>query len=245
MSASSISLHAPAKLTLSLQVTGSRDDGYHLIDAEMVTLDIADVLTITPGEQGLSFDGPHAFGLAASDDNLISRALVHCGKQARVHVQKNIPSGGGLGGGSADAAAIFRWANVLDLEAASRIGADIPFCIVGGRARVRGIGEIIEPLPFVSRAITLILLPFGVSTPVVYRAYDALPQQSDTTVNQLETAAIIVEPRLALWRQRIEEACGATPVLAGSGSTWWLDGHYPNLGERLPGAIVVDAHTTP
>lgn len=93
----------------------------------------------------------------------------------RAFTYKNIPHGGGLGGGSADAAAIFRWANYQDLEAASRIGADIPFCMVGGRARVRGIGEIIEPLPFVARTITLILLPFGVSTPVVYRAFDALP----------------------------------------------------------------------
>ena len=208
MSASPISLIAPAKLTLSLQVTGTRDDGYHLIDAEMVTLDIADVLTVTPGEQGLSFDGPQAQGLTDSDDNLVSRALRQCGKQARVHVQKNIPHGGGLGGGSADAAAIFRWANYQDLEAASRIGADIPFCMIGGRARVRGIGEIIEPLPFVARVI-------------------------------------VVEPRLAVWKQRIEEASGAVPVLAGSGSTWWLDGAYPKLGERLPGAIVVVTHTTP
>ena len=114
MSASPISLIAPAKLTLSLQVTGTRDDGYHLIDAEMVTLDIADVLTVTPGEQGLSFDGPQAQGLTDSDDNLVSRALRQCGKQARVHIQKNIPHGGGLGGGSADAAAIFRWANYQD-----------------------------------------------------------------------------------------------------------------------------------
>ena len=245
MSASPISLIAPAKLTLSLQVTGTRDDGYHLIDAEMVTLDIADVLTVTPGEQGLSFDGPQAQGLTDSDDNLVSRALRQCGKQARVHVQKNIPHGGGLGGGSADAAAIFRWANYQDVEAASRIGADIPFCMVGGRARVRGIGEIIEPLLFVARTITLILLPFGVSTPVVYRAYDTLPPQSDEIVNQLEAAAMVVEPRLAAWKQRIEEASGAVPVLAGSGSTWWLDGEYPNLGERLPGAIVVVTHTTP
>jgi len=245
MSASPISLIAPAKLTLSLHVTATRDDGFHLIDAEMVSLDIADVLTVTPDEQGLSFDGPYAEGLSASEDNLVSRALRQCEKQARVHIQKNIPSGGGLGGGSADAAAIFRWANYQDLEAASRIGADIPFCMVGGRARVRGIGEIIEPLPFVARTITLILLPFGVSTPVVYRAYDALPPQSNDIVNHLEAAAMIVEPRLAHWKQRIEHESGATPVLAGSGSTWWLDGSHPDLGARLEGAEVVVTHTTP
>ena len=104
-----------------------------------------------------------ASGVPTDDNNLVSRALQLCGKTAHVHIEKNIPHGGGLGGGSADAAAIFRWANYQDLEAASRIGADIPFCMVGGRARVRGIGEIIEPLPFVARTITLILLPFGVS----------------------------------------------------------------------------------
>ena len=69
------------------------------------------------------------------------------GARPRVHVDKRIPHGGGLGGGSADAAAVLRWAGVDDLGAASRLGADVPFCLVGGRARVRGIGEVVEPLP--------------------------------------------------------------------------------------------------
>jgi 4-diphosphocytidyl-2-C-methyl-D-erythritol kinase len=245
MSASPISLSARAKLTLSLRVTGTRSDGFHLIDAEMVSLDIADVLTVHPDEDGLSIDGPFSQGLVAHEDNLVARALRQCGRRARVHIQKNIPSVGGLGGGSADAAAIFRWAKYRDLEAASRLGADIPFCMIGGRARVRGIGELIEPLDFVARTITLVIPPFGVSTPAVYRAFDSLSTQPEETINHLEAAALVVEPRLVDWKQQIFAASGSVPILAGSGSTWWLPGAFPGLVTALPEAKVMITQTSP
>jgi 4-diphosphocytidyl-2-C-methyl-D-erythritol kinase len=160
-----------------------------------------------------------------------------------VRITKNIPHGGGLGGGSADAAAILRWAGFTDLVAASRLGADIPFCMVGGRARVTGIGETLAPLDPVQRAITLIIPPFGVSTPRVYAAWDALEASAQRgEVNDLEEAAIAAEPRLGQWRQRIRD-CGVTPVLAGSGSTWWVDGTHPDLAQQLPDATVVTTVT--
>jgi hypothetical protein len=96
---SSILIDAPAKLTLSLRISGVREDGFHLIDAEMVTLDLVDKVHITPDEDGLSFDGPFSSGISTESDNLVSRALALCGRRARVHIEKNIPSGGGLGGG--------------------------------------------------------------------------------------------------------------------------------------------------
>lgn len=235
---------APAKLTLSLKVTGVREDGFHLIDAEMVALELHDVLTITEGEPGLSVSGPFAHGVPTDDNNLVTRALQLAGKSAHVHLEKNIPHGGGLGGGSSDAAAVLRWANFDDLVSASRLGADIPFCMRGGRARVTGIGEILEPLPFIARDITLVVPPFGVSTPAVYTAFDALRVQHDG-INDLEPAAIAVEPRLALWRDRIREASGVTPILAGSGATWWLDGAFPRIYEALSEATVVVTHTRP
>ena len=81
-----------------------------------------------------------------------------------VRLTKRIPLGGGLGGGSADAGAVLRWAGCDDLELAVTLGADVPFCVVGGRARVEGVGERVTPLPFEPRRYLLVLPPFGVDT---------------------------------------------------------------------------------
>ncbi len=243
-----ITLTAPAKLTLSLRVTGIRPDGFHLIDAEMVTLELADELVVDPTGDGLEISGKFAGDLGINDQvlakNLVSRALKLAGCTAHVTVTKNIPSGGGLGGGSADAAAILRWAGFTDLVAAAKLGADISFCIVGGRARVSGIGEIIEPLEVVQRQITLVVPPFGVSTPAVYKAFDELTDSCrrkliHSGVNALEPAAIKVEPQLEIWKKKIFNATGVEPTLAGSGSTWWLDGRFENLSNQLPDATVI------
>src|SRR5215210_5885512 len=107
---------APAKLTLSLRVTGRRHDGFHLLDAEMVTVDLVDELEFSPGD-GVEL----APGLAAGpldDTNLVCRALRAARRTARVRLRKRIPAGGGLGGGSADAAAVLRWAGIADTAVA-------------------------------------------------------------------------------------------------------------------------------
>jgi 4-diphosphocytidyl-2-C-methyl-D-erythritol kinase len=234
---------APAKLTLSLRITGTRPDGYHLIDAEMVTLDLADTLVITEGLDGITCDGPFSDGMPLDDSNLVSKALRLAGRRAAVHVHKAIPHGGGLGGGSSDAAAVLRWAGFGDLEAAARIGADVPFCLVGGRARVRGIGEIIDPLPHEDTIVTLVIPPLGVSTPAAYRAWDDLGGPRSDGPNDLEPAAIAVEPELGLWRDRIRDAAGIAPVLAGSGATWFLTGDHGHLASVLPDATVVVTRT--
>lgn len=239
----SVTVEAPAKLTLELRVTGVRPDGYHLIDAEMVTLDVADSVTIEPGGTGVNFTGRYAVGIPHDGTDLVSRALRLAQRQARVTVDKYIPAGGGLGGGSADAAAVLRWAGFDDLEAASRLGADIPFCLVGGRARVRGIGEIVEPLSPIDTDITLVVPPLTVSTPAVYRAWDDLGGPRSGGPNDLEPAALVVEPQLATWRDRIRDATGAAPVLAGSGATWFVLGAQPTLQEALPEAHVVITRT--
>lgn len=239
-------VEAPAKLTLSLRITGVRDDGYHLIDAEMVTLELADELHITDGDRGLSADGPFAAGVPLDDSNLVTRALQLAGRSAQIHLHKRIPHGGGLGGGSADAAAVLRWAGWTDLVSCSRLGADIPFCLVGGRARVRGIGEVVDPLPPRALELTLIVPPLAVSTPAAYRAWDELAAAGTARTdgpNDLEPAAIAAVPELARWRDRIAEAAGAPPTLAGSGATWFLIGHHPELVEALPDATVVLTRT--
>ncbi|NMD26179.1 MAG: hypothetical protein GYA65_18565, partial [Actinobacteria bacterium] len=138
-----VEVTAPAKLTLGLRVIGVRGDGYHLIDAEMVSLEWADTLTIDPAGSHLSADGPFAAGMPLDGSNLVAKALVLAGRSASVHLHKAIPHGGGLGGGSSDAAAVLRWAGYTDVVGASRLGADVSFCLVGGRARARGVGGLV------------------------------------------------------------------------------------------------------
>ena len=222
---------APAKLTLSLRVTGVRPDGYHLLDAEMVTLDYGDVLSFEEGD-GLEVTGPQAAGVPAGEENLVRRALAAVGRRAFVRLDKQVPAGAGLGGGSSDAAAVLRWAGCADLAVATRLGADVAFCLVGGRARVTGVGDVIEPLPAVPRTFTLLIPPVPVSTPAVYRAWDALggPAAPDGSANDLEDAALAVAPALAEWRDRLAAATGTRPQLAGSGGTWFVEGEFAGEG---------------
>ncbi|HWE55859.1 MAG TPA: 4-(cytidine 5'-diphospho)-2-C-methyl-D-erythritol kinase [Acidimicrobiales bacterium] len=228
---------ARAKLTLSLRVTGVRADGYHLLDSEMVTLDLADRLTFAEGD-GLTVSGRGAGGPVPGDDgNLVRKALRAAGRSASVHLEKVIPTGGGLGGGSADAAAVLRWAGIDDPQVAVKLGADVPFCLIGGRARVRGVGEDIVALPFEEVAgdtYTLLTPPLHVSTVEVYRAWDLLGGPTGEQGNDLEPAALHVAPGLAGWRDRLAEATGQTPRLAGSGATWFVPGAF-----EAPGLTVV------
>ena len=234
---------APAKLTLSLRITGRRADGFHLIDAEMVTLDLADTLTIDESGDGLTSSGPFRDGVPLDHSNLVAKALRLVDRRAAVNIDKRIPHGGGLGGGSADAAAVLRWAHYTDVAGAATLGADVPFCLVGGRASVTGIGEIVDPLRPLWMDVTLVIPPLSCSTPAVYRAWDDLGGPTDPGPNDLTAAALVVEPRLAEWRDRIRDAAGEDPVLAGSGATWFLPGQHPSLAEALPDARVVLTRT--
>ena len=241
---STIEVKAPAKLTLSLRIVGLRADGYHLIDAEMVTLDWHDTVTIDPSSTGLSADGRYAQNLPLGRANLVSKALRHVGRTAAVHIHKTLPLGGGLGGGSADAAAVLRWAGYADVAGAAHLGADVAFCLVGGRARVHGIGELVEPLPFEPIDVTLVVPPISVSSQRVYVAWDHLGGPRSDGHNDLEPAAIVAFHELAVWRDRIREAAGIAPALAGSGATWFLRGHH-DLDAAVPDAVVVRTTTVP
>ena len=261
---------ALAKLTRSLEVLGRRADGYHLLRAEMVTLDFGDLLEIEPlddpgqdrrgpgpgesrleildevawsgAERGSPWGGelplgarpesppgpsPAAPAVPLGADNLVLRALSLAGRRARVRLHKRIPAGAGLGGGSADAAAVLRWAGVADLLAGARLGADVPFCMVGGRALVGGVGEQVEDLEPDDACYLCCTPAFGVSTPLVYRAFDELGKGAlagrRAGANDLEPAAVAVEPRLALVRDLLAEVTGLVPSLAGSGSTWFVE----------------------
>ena len=229
-------LTAPAKLTLSLRVTGVRADGYHLLDAEMVSLDLADVLEVDPAGDSFEVvrDGRRRTG---APDDLVARALALAGRTAGVVLHKVVPAGAGLGGGSSDAAAILRWAGITDPLVAVGLGADVAFCVVGGRARVRGIGEVVEPLPFRDQELTLLTPPMHCSTPVVYRAWDDLGGPRGSAGNDLEPAALAAYPVLVRWRDELAEQTGRRPRLAGSGSTWFVEGAHPGVGRTVVRAV--------
>lgn len=225
-------LTAPAKVTLTLRVTGVLANGYHLIDAEMVTVDLHDTLWVDPDGTGLVMVGA-AGDVPLGEDNLVARALQLAGVTAHVRLTKRIPSQAGLGGGSADAGAVLRWAGFGDLSAAAQIGADVAFCTIGGRARVQGIGELVEPLAHRPLDLTLLTPPVGCPTPLVYRTWDDMGGPSGEHGNDLEPAAIKAVPELARYRDMLGDATGDQPRLAGSGSTWFVEGHFPGPGHLL------------
>lgn len=231
-------LSAPAKLTIGLRIVGTRPDGYHLIDAEMVSLDLCDSIEITEGNGVEMFDDATGERLTLGGVNLVTRALTRCGRRVHVVVRKRITVGAGLGGGSSNAAALLRWAGHSDVVGAAGLGADVAFCLIGGRARVTGIGEKIEPLKFEPRTFTLLTPPFGCSTPAVYARWDHLGGPVGDNGNDLEPAALSLKPELARWRDLLGDASGQIPRLAGSGSTWFVAGDFPGTGR-----VVV--HTIP
>jgi 4-diphosphocytidyl-2-C-methyl-D-erythritol kinase len=243
-------MRAHAKLTLGLRVTGLLPGGYHALDALVVAVDApADVVTITDAPAGVSahVHGPLADGVPTDDANLAVRAavaLVPSGVGLHLDLEKHIPSGAGLGGGSSDAAAVLRALRdrfgIDDArvdEVAATLGADVPVCVRGGVNRMEGRGEIVTPLGG-GPALDLVIAvpPFGCSTPAVYRAWDDLggPRAartldapagwaevwSPTWANDLEPAAEVVAPGLADFRRTVEAACGGPALLAGSGSAY-------------------------
>ena len=132
-----------------------------------------------------------------------------------------------------------------DLDAAARLGADVPFCLVGGRALVSGIGEVVEPLPVEPLTVTLVVPPLHVSTPAVYRAWDALGGPTAPTAST--TSSRRRSPSSRSWRRGAtasRPSPARSPTLAGSGATWFLVGERDDAlaALRSEGVAVVVAH---
>ena len=166
---------APAKVNLALHVTGRRPDGYHTLDTLAVFADIGDEVVVSPANEiELSLGGDFAAHAPAGPQNLAWRAAAllreaaGTDQGARIHIDKAIPAGGGLGGGSADAAATLLalnelWRAGLDFDRlndiALRLGADVPMCLHGRALRARGIGEVITPMPDLPRLAVVLVWP--------------------------------------------------------------------------------------
>ncbi len=251
-------VRANAKLTLSLRVLGVLPDGYHEIEALTVSVsaphDTLELEAHGPGTpRSVVVTGALAF-VPSDDSNLVVRAARELSDRIgtrldfQIRLQKEIPSGGGLGGGSADAAATLVALRELlapeleispaDLLAvAARLGADVPFCVKGGAAWMRGRGELLTPVELSGPVTTLIVVaPFRIATPSAYDVWDRLggPTSARTIPappavahlvselgNDLEPAAERIEPRLAMVRADVERVAGKAFLLAGSGSSLW------------------------
>jgi len=242
---------ALAKVTLSLQIVGARPDGYHDIEALTVSSTaVNDVVHINRRWRNGDVMSVWPPGAApAGADNLVLRAIEKLRPMLslrgglRIRLLKEIPMGAGLGGGSSDAATVLRLLGHIGhvdeptlLDIAAQLGSDVPFCVRGTPAWMRGRGEQLDPIEGVDPLLLLIAVPtFGCSTPAVYRAWDdlggppatrevpvpaALKHLVPALVNDLEVAAEHVEPQLESFRERFEHAVGRHALLCGSGSAY-------------------------
>jgi 4-diphosphocytidyl-2-C-methyl-D-erythritol kinase len=169
---------APAKINLTLHVTGQRDDGYHLLDSLVVFADVGDRLVMRrAAAPSLSVTGPMAAGVPLGPDNLVLRAAARMGVDLEIGLEKHLPSAAGIGGGSSDAAAVLRGAVTLvqglalPEDQGLSLGADVPVCLMARAARMRGIGEDVAPVDGVPELHGVLVNPgVAVSTAVIFRS---------------------------------------------------------------------------
>lgn len=236
---------APAKVNLTLHVTGQRDDGYHLLDSLVVFTDTGDSVALGDAP-GLTLTGPEAAGLHTERDNLVLRAARLCGvTDAALVLDKHLPVSSGIGGGSSDAAAALR----LLARAKGRalpplpdqlsLGADVPVCVAARPARMQGVGEVLSPVPPVPPLWLVLVNPRqAVSTPAVFRAMtlrdnapmpENVPEWPDFAAfvswlsqqrNDLEAPACMLVPAIlaVLHALRMQPDC-ALARMSGSGAT--------------------------
>jgi len=245
---------APAKVNLYLRVVGKRADGYHLVDSIMVPISLYDEIQIArrkkaKGVVTVTCDDPLVpagrKNLAyKSASLLLGRREVH--DSVHIHIQKGIPVGAGLGGGSSDAAATMLglnrflrlgWDKSSMIPMAATLGADVPFFFHGRVARARGIGDQLKPLSFFPKLWMVILYPgFPVSTRWVYKNLDLkLTKLNKNTslkvhfqgpeelvpflVNDLEGVTIRRYPQIALLKERLIQEGALGALMSGSGSS--------------------------
>lgn len=232
---------APAKVNLCLHVTGRRADGYHLLDSIVAFAGVGDRVTVSPG-QGLEIAGPQAAALALSEDNLCLRAARAMGGGVAVRLEKVLPVASGIGGGSADAAAVLRAMARMgrplpDPAGVLALGADLPVCLAGRAARMQGVGEVLTPVDLPEAWLVLANPGVAVPTPQVFRALarrdnppmPPVPPLRDAAGlaawlagqrNDLEPPAIALAPVIAEVRAALAAQSGCLLArMSGSGAT--------------------------
>ncbi|MDP9097935.1 MAG: 4-(cytidine 5'-diphospho)-2-C-methyl-D-erythritol kinase [Verrucomicrobiota bacterium] len=266
-------LSAPAKINLSFRIKGRRADGLHEIETLMAPISLADRITIErvgdDGDIHFSCDDP---SLPAGDDNLVVRAAKLFCQRANLKsgitivLQKKIPHGAGLGGGSSDAASTLLGLNELFaaglqqaelLQLAAQLGSDVPFFVVRSAAVCRGRGEIVEPASLANKLRILLLKPdFGVPTPWAYGRWkeskelpgvEYSPQEFNGVyfVNDLERPVFekfVLLAHLKTWFRKQPEV--AVSLMSGSGSTVFAVVRVGAGGEALAARVHAEIDAT-
>lgn len=243
-----IRLTAPAKVNLSLNITGRRDDGYHLLDSIVVFTTFGDQIDLSPDSgDSVRVSGPFAASLTAAGDNICLRALSafrEAGGEAgplAIHIDKQIPVGAGLGGGSSDAAAMLRHLNGASAHPLSEerlaavalsLGADVPVCLAGTAQRMQGIGEILTPLEPPPRGHLVLARPDAMlATGEVFRRWQqagpagaasdtgSRPDRIIAAGNDLEAAATALVPAIGTVLVSLRDCEGIIAAqMSGSGT---------------------------
>ena len=213
----SIVLKIPAKINLSLDITGQREDGYHTLRSVFQTVGVYDRLTVTvTGDSAPMTLTCDRADIPTDRRNLVRKAAESllgeepCG--IAVHLEKGIPSQAGMGGGSADCAAALLGIRRLLLpeladealhEKAAALGADVPFFLKGGTVLCEGIGEMLTPLtPMPARVLVIAKGKEGISTPAAYRAFDALDARPPMTTRAVLSKLYVSDA------ERLFSVCG-------------------------------------
>ena len=248
---------APAKINLALHITGRRLDGYHELDSLVVFADVADEIEARPASADtLTVSGPFGTGLTSGEGNLVLRAVAafraawpdHVPQHLALKLKKNLPVAAGLGGGSADAAAVLRLMAALGpallpdhelMAVATELGADVPMCLLSRPCRARGTGERLTPLASFPKTHVVLVNPLvPVVTADVFRRLklheqDGLPALPEPltrpaqlgiwlaeTRNDLEPPAIDMVPVIGELRDTLARAPGCVlSRMSGSGAT--------------------------
>lgn len=242
---------APAKINLTLHVTGRRNDGYHLLDSLVMFASVGDHLRVTPAPQTtLRVTGPFSQGVPKDDGNLVMRAAGLMKESAKIELEKHLPSAAGIGGGSSDAGAILRILRGMTGKPVPdngvSLGADVPVCMLARAARMQGIGERVTPLDHLPTLDAVLVNPMvAVPTGPVFKILetpdnppmpDVIPENLDASRfarwlsdmrNDLQAPAIAVEPTITTALDAIETTpdCLLTRM-SGSGATCF--GLYPD-----------------
>lgn len=248
-------ISAPAKINLTLDVSGKRPDGYHNVEMIMQSITLRDYLTFQRIQSGLELSCSQP-NLPMDETNLVVKAVRRLYEYRSwdggiaIHLEKNIPLAAGLAGGSTDAAAVLKGLNeLLALELSpselmnlgAELGADVPFCLLGGTAIARGKGELLSPLLPPGEPLWLVLVKpsLEVSTGEVYRRFNpklvkARPQAAEMIEalqagdlaricanlgNVLETVTLIWYPEVAMIKEELVAKGALGALMSGSGPT--------------------------
>ncbi|EKV57233.1 4-(cytidine 5'-diphospho)-2-C-methyl-D-erythritol kinase [Brachyspira hampsonii] len=248
-------IKAPCKINISLDITSKREDGYHLIESLFHTVSLYDIITIEKSDEyNITTSGKFALE-DDKEENIVTKIFNHFKKNMdlnnnyNIHIEKNIPTGAGLGGGSSDAANIIKFflselnININDklIESFSSFGADIPFFINGGCAWVSGIGEKIKNYDFILPYNIILIYPnIHVSTKLAYSkfTYDDFNKSDlfyiknmldnkdinfekivSKTYNVFEKNVFNLEKRIEEIKNKAEDIIKRKVTMSGSGSS--------------------------